>query len=368
MFCFNALNVKYGFIKNVIVLFSMKNRIVMFIVLIFVISIFVFFYFFNSIEVQTGVQTGNQVTNLVIKSPAIKITKYKGIWMPFLRETRNALHDIERLKLDGINIVAIGVKVCRDKGFYVCEDENEIKNSINEFHKNGIKTFLILNPAHPESGIKPHSKETSTKQLLDELTPLVLKWALIAEDYDIEMFCPVNEPQLLSYKTKNVSIWAQEILPGIKEKFHGKIAFEVQGAKENIYNLTGYDYVADGGLTCTSDIVEHPEWIEQLINEELLNLKKAYPGYKYLLFNAGAFTGPDYYWWEPIAAENMKNNPQGWPTDFFTVSFKSQADFYDLFFNKTWNEVNGYFIPVYKGWEYRNKPAEKIIRKWFHRE
>jgi hypothetical protein len=309
--------------------------------------------------------------SVIVEPPDTKITKYKGIWMPFLREVQIALNDIDNLKLDGINIVAIGIKVCKDEendDFYVCEDENEIKNAINEFHKNGIKTFLILNPANPDSKINPNSPEGKGKILLDKLTLLVLNWSIISEKYGVEMFCPVNEPQMLAYKNDNdVSDWAQEILPKIREGYKGKIVFEVQGAKEHLYNLTGYDYIADGGLTCTNDIVDHPKWIEEMIDEEFSALKLNYPGLKYLFFNAGAFTGPDYYWWEPIAVENMKDNPQGWPEDFFTVSFESQADFYDMFFNRTWNEVDGYFLPVYKGWEYKNKPAEEIIKKWFNK-
>jgi hypothetical protein len=344
-----------------------KNRLV--ILLIFVVVTATLGFHFLKQIFPTNQPREVTENSIIIRPPDIKITKYKGIWMPFLRETKIALSDIDNLKLDGINIVAIGIKVCKNEEFYVCEDENEIKNSISEFHKNGIKTFLILNTAHPDSGINPYSSEASGKPLLDKLTPLVLKWADISEEYGVEIFCPVNEPQLLSYKNKkDISEWAQEILPEIRRRYSGKIVFQIQGAKENVYNLAGYDYVADGGLTCTKDIVDNPEWIGHLIDEELSALKAAYPTHKYLFFGAGAFTGPDYYWWEPISPENMKDNPQGWPEDFFTVSFESQADFYDMFFNKTWDEVDGYFLPVYKGWEYRNKPAEEVIRRWFNKD
>jgi len=56
------------------------------------------------------------------------------------------------------------------------------------------------------------------------------------------------------------------------------------------------------------------------------------------------------------------------PTDFFVVSNESQAKFYNILFNITWNRTEGYFIPVYKGWEYRGKPAEQVIRHWFNAE
>jgi len=305
----------------------------------------------------------------IAKSPDIKIEKYKGIWLPFLREVKIAIEDIENLKTDGINIAAIGIKICQDdnSNFYVCEDEEEIKNAINEFHKNGIRTLIILNPGSPDSQIDPNAPEGKGKALLDKLTPLVLKWAAISEKYDAEMFCPANEPQMFTYKDDEaVSQWAQEILPLIREAYSGKVVFEVQGAKEHKYNLAGYDYIADGGLTCTKDIINHPDWIKEIIKEEISALKSKYPGFKYLLFNAGAFTGPDHYWWEPIAPENMQDNPQGWPKDFFTVPLQSQAKFYDMLFNATWNSTEGYFIPVYKGWEYRGKPAEKTIRHWFN--
>ena len=348
----------------------MKNKLIVLLLLVVILAAVIFYFLTQYIPLKRLGE--NDKDSAIIKPPDIKIKKYKGIWMPFLREVRIALGDLDNLKLDGINIVAIGIKICKDEennNFYVGEDENEIKNSINEFHKNGFKTFLILNPANPDSKINPNSPEGKGKILLDKLTPLVLNWSVIAEKYGVEMFCPVNEPQILAYKNDNVvSDWAQEILPRIRERYKGKIVFEVQGAKDHLYNLTGYDYLADGGLTCTKDIADHPEWIKEMINEEFLALKSNYPGFKYLFFNAGAFTGPDYYWWEPIAPENMKNNSNGWPDDFFTVSPKSQAEFYDMFFNITWKGVDGYFLPVYKGWEYRGKPAEEVIRDWFNRD
>ena len=308
----------------------------------------------------------------VIQAPSTTIMKYKGVWLPFLREVKISLDDVENLKFDGVNIVAIGVKICLLNGNITeCEDVDEIKNSINKFHKNGIKTFLILNPAHPEFGINPFSSEASGKPLLNKVSLLVLKWAKISEKYGVEMFSPLNEPQLLAYQNeKAVSNWAQEILPKIRKVYHGKIGFRVHSNPEGfaVYNLTGYDYIIFSGLVCTKDIDEHPEWIEQLINRTLDNLTECYPNQKYILFDIGAFTGPDYYWWEPVAPANVPNVTPDLPADFFVVSNESQARFYDLLFNITWNRTEGYFIPVYKGWEYRSKSAEQVVRHWFNVE
>jgi len=303
----------------------------------------------------------------IIKPPNITLKKYKGIWMPFPREVRVSLNEIDKLKSDGINIVAIGVKICYNNGNITeCESEDEIKSSINEFHRNGIRTFLVLNPAHPDFGVGP--SEPCGKTLLDELTPLVLKWAEISDSYGVEIFSPVNEPQILSCQNKEkISDWAQKILPELRKIYQGKLAFVVQGDADGYpsYNLSRYDYVAGGGLTCTKDIEDHPEWVERLISENFNSLKALYPNQKYIIFGAGAFTGPEYYWWEPIAPENMAESNPELPTDFFTVSNEAQAEFYDMLFNLTWNETEGYFIPVYKGWEYRDRPAEQVIRDWF---
>jgi len=308
---------------------------------------------------------------LIVPPPNTTITKYKGLWLPFLEEVRTSLDDIDEIKLDGVNIVAIGVKICVNGNITECESEDEIKNAINEFHKHGIKTFLLLNPAHPDFGVDPSSPEETGKPLLDKLTPLVLKWAEISEEYGVEIFAPVNEPQLLSYQDADaVSSWAQEILPKLKDTHHGRIAFRVHKDPDGFaaYNLTGYDLLIFSGMACTKDIEEHPEWIARYINETISEMKEAYPGYRYVLFDMGAFTGPDYYWWEPISPKNMPYFMPELPVDFFTVSNESQAEFYDLFFNLTWNDAEGFFLPVYRGWEYRGKPAEHVIREWFHTE
>ncbi|RLI10790.1 hypothetical protein DRO42_00070 [Candidatus Bathyarchaeota archaeon] len=308
---------------------------------------------------------------IIIKPPNTTITKYKGLWLPFLEEVRASLGDLDNIKLDGVNIVAIGVKICVDGNVTECESEDEIKDAISEFHKHGLKTFLLLNPAHPDFGVDPYSTEATGKPLLDKLTPLVLKWAEISEEYGVEVFAPVNEPQLLSYQDADaVSDWAQELLPKLRKVYHGKVAFRVHKDPEGfaVYNLTGYDLLVFSGMACTKDIEEHPEWIARLINETLSGLRASYPGCSYVLFDMGAFTGPDHYWWEPIAPANMPDFMPELPPDFFTVSNESQAEFYDLFFNLTWNDVEGFFLPVYRGWGYRGKPAEQVIREWFHAE
>jgi len=306
---------------------------------------------------------------VIIKPPDVALDKYCGLWLPFWREVEVALGDIDHLKADGVNIVAIGIMIYMEEDSFKDKYETEIRKAISKFHQNGIHTLLIPNPAYPDSGIDPNSSQVSLSTLLEQVTPLVLRWASLAEQYGVEIFCPLNEPQLLfNSDEKEVSDWAQDILPDLREIYHGKLAFLAQGSGEGLpaYDLTGYDYVLCGGFTCSQDIMEHPDWIDNLIEEGLDDLETAYPDHHYIFLGTMAFTGPDYYWWEPIAPVNMPGHMPDLPVDFFVLSHEGQAEFYDRFFNKTWNRVDGHFIAVVKGSEYRGKPAEQVVREWFN--
>jgi hypothetical protein len=115
----------------------------------------------------------------------------------------------------------------------------------------------------------------------------------------------------------------------------------------NAFDLEGYDYIALGGIPATRDIEDNPGHMENLIRGKLDSLERLYPDQKHVLLDVGAFTGPDYYWWEPIAPENMEKNNPDLPKDFFTVSDEGQARFYEMLFNLSWDRISGYFIPVY---------------------
>jgi len=57
------------------------------------------------LNVEKGIETPsrtdeNSREENVVKAPNITITKYKGVWMPFLREVKISLGDIENLKLN----------------------------------------------------------------------------------------------------------------------------------------------------------------------------------------------------------------------------------------------------------------------------
>ncbi|MBN2142100.1 hypothetical protein JW711_02100 [Candidatus Woesearchaeota archaeon] len=315
----------------------------------------------------------------IVKGPTGPLAKYKGLWLPFLREVKIAAENIESLKEDGINVVAIGVKVVatdEEHEWAVSEireqeNESEILESINTFHKNGIKTIIILNPAHGEYGVSPHPSEGTGKGLLEMHDSIVMKWAKISEAYGVDTFCPMNEPSLLA-GTEDLSAWAQEILPKIRSVYQGKTAFRVQNLGEDypLYDLAGYDYVLPMATLCTSD-VEHPDenhykHMKSKNLESLGKIKAAYPGHEIIFFEVGGYTGPDFYWWEPIVPENQAKSQHDWPDDFFMVSPEGQARCFETFFEVGWEESEGYLINVAKGFEFQGKPAEAVIKARFN--
>ena len=300
----------------------------------------------------------------IFGKPNITISKYKGIWCPNAYETEIAYKKMDSLKRDGINIVAIGLTIKKNNTeYYVSENETRTKELINSFHKNNIATAIILNPANPDFDTDFYP-EKSIEQVLDMLANLSMKWAEISEKYGVEIFCPANEPNLIAHDEK-ISEWAQKILPELRKTFSGKIAFQVQagGNYAPEYNVSGYDYLIWAGITCNKEIDKNcTECIEHQINENYELYRENYKDIK-IIYLGGAFTGEDYYYWEPIAQENMKNSE--FEPDFFTVSFEGQAKCYDLIFNKTWGSVSGYFLPSYKGWYFWDKPAEDVVKRWF---
>ena len=330
-------------------------------------------------ELNNPIQNITYEESNIIKGPTESVIKYKGLWLPFLEETQIAANDIENLKENGINIVAIGIRLFatdENKNWEFTnlteyENETEILKAINTFHKNKIKTILILNPAHGDFGVSPYPSENTGKPILEMLNPLVLKWAEIAEKYGVEIFCPTNEPALLASE-EDISVWAQEILPKIKNVYSGKTAFRVhnEGDDYPVYNIKGYDYVLPYVTHCSKDVDRGGGYLEHMKENNINNIikiKQKYPNYRYIFFEVAAYTGPDYYWWEPIAPANMKNNAWDLEEDFMVVSEDGQAKCFELFFDLGWNETDGYLITTAKGFEFKNKPAELIIREWYNK-
>ncbi len=339
----------------------------------------------NIIEENSKNEEYKKVKEVIIKPPDIEISKYKIVGFS-IREARILLDDIENLKKDGVNVVAVYIEIgfkgrMQDIGiekmeFTEFDDTEEIKNTINGFHENGIKTMIILN-------FYSWGPTGYGLRKLEKAEVMILKWAEISEKYGVEIFCPINEPQLMlgvkmqdridKYDEREISEWAQKILPGIKEKFKNKVAFQIQPNMESgipKYNIRGYDYALIHGGTSSNEFVKLSDEMKKSDRIHCLNeIISKYPGQK-LIYIIEPFTGPDHYFYEPNSPVNFKVEFPELAEDFFMVSEEGQAICLEWLFKMTWDksEISGNLIKIPRGCEYRDKPAEAVVREWFAKD
>ena len=140
-------------------------------------------------------------------------------------------------------------------------------SQIQNAHKRGLKIFLSIRPQYGGFTSPQKIPENVRSIYLTQLTERVLEWAEICEKWGVELFAPIQECELLTeFKWENgelvgdedISKWIQEILPQIKERYHGEIvcgggawggsspeAWKLVLDNCNI-DFTGYDYIGFG--------------------------------------------------------------------------------------------------------------------------
>ncbi len=79
---------------------------------------------------------------------------------------------------------------------------------------------------------------------LTEYNKIVADVAKLAEKYKVEIFSPMNEPDM-KLGEEMASQWGQQILPVVKQYYHGKILWKAAGGALDKYdtNFKGYDII-----------------------------------------------------------------------------------------------------------------------------
>jgi len=185
------------------------------------------------------------------------------------------------MKRFGVNIVRIQVPFYVDSSGNVYEFTPYYRQllvaTIQTAHRNGLKVYIEMNTAYSgEDTFLPGNIFTIPERVWPTFLPqwnkMVLEHANIAEKYGAELYAPLAEPDgrfgleiLLEHESirgfEKASEWGQEILPKIRERYHGEIAW--RGAitmcgperpdsqtprwetfRDKAYiNFTGYDYI-----------------------------------------------------------------------------------------------------------------------------
>ena len=205
--------------------------------------------------------TGFKVEKGVVPAPSTKVRVYKGIWTPtlFTKNTRKLASDMKKLKALGMNTVFFqgfppqmehcleGIppdsKLAKKVKEIIPIQEELMISNIQTAHKNGLKVALTMGKCSGGMGLEDWVD-------LEAWNAKVIEYAKLAEEHEVELFAPMNEPEVLFGPSASAT-WGQEILPKIKEVYHGKIIWkggapgdiEPDPGNPNLTNFSGYDYL-----------------------------------------------------------------------------------------------------------------------------
>ncbi|MCL4416655.1 MAG: hypothetical protein M1365_08185 [Actinobacteria bacterium] len=297
-----------------------------------------------------------------VDAPKGEVSTYKGFWMPcsFMNDGCQPMNNTELLKEMNVNIIGIAPKiVINSKGeinYFPMEFmEKRLSQIVNKYHSEEIRVFISPELGFSESldlgggEPKPIPREAaSTPGFLDKYDILLADLAKLAEKYHVEIFSPMNEPDM---KLGNgvVSAWAQNILPVIKSNYTGKTLWKV-GRGDNAgneitfkgYDILGIDFTAHGGDENQS-LADFPSTARGIIDGALAWAKR--DGIETVfLTEVGVWGG--------------------------TIKFSDQgkAMIHRIIFQEGQGKVRGFVIldpPPDQGWSIKNTKSMDEIKTWF---
>ncbi len=286
-----------------------------------------------------------------------QLSKFKGIW-PAPGDEDFLIASLSEVKDLGVNIVPVVVPFCV-KGNKIepivygppwrkFQQEAIIKQRIEKIHQAGLAVELDLGTLSPRCETEIQNKDN----FITQFPTYVQKWAKIAEEYQVELFSPLNEPNFVLRGRE--SEFAQKVLPLIKQVYTGDVVLKVADVGSENINYSGYDYVAFD--VYTNSIAEWPQQLEIALSkmEEVVKTYRLKGGF---FGETGAITHRDPH--DPLLAGGV-----------FTP--EEQAQFFEIFFQNAWDKTAGVFIMTWaksptSPYNIRHQPAEKVVRKWFRK-
>jgi len=202
----------------------------------------------------------------VVPAPSNEVRIYKGTWTPTLltQDTKKLASDMQKMKEMGMNIVFFqgsppqmeiclmsipsDSKLAKKIKKVIPIQEDLLISNIQTAHKNGLKVALTMAKCMPG---KKGEKDLEKRIDLEAWNLKIIELAKLAEKHEVELFAPMNEPETLFGPSASAT-WGQEILPRIKEVYHGEIIWKGGGiggiqpypmSKPAPTNYSGYDYL-----------------------------------------------------------------------------------------------------------------------------
>ena len=193
----------------------------------------------------------------------------KGLVEPsgdhFREILRNELHSIKTL---GVNTLAVYVDYSYGDGRFMLETAfggpgfagNAVEESISlikEAKKNGFAVHLALS----FGGGQNRRFDVPLEKFLSDTKTEAVKWAKIADEYQVEYFAPASEIDYQIFREYFDEDWSssqkqdeaveiankfhEDILPEIKETYGGKVVYQ-RGMFNPNHLSKGYDYLGTG--------------------------------------------------------------------------------------------------------------------------
>jgi hypothetical protein len=295
---------------------------------------------------------------------------YRGAWGARLDELRSYLLHASQMRDDGFDSIMIEVEIILDRDTHLPRSlaDDVFIFYIQALKREGFRVILIPNPMHPnlDQGLgyawvepDPDAYYHPSYEMIKEFDDVIIKWAGIAEEYGADAFLPVLEPYKLAGDYEVASRWLQEILPQIREVYHGQvwatdIMYDIgQGLSTPCpYDYSGYDFLISGPPAGRKNISEWEEVIRVFIQKGIEYVGD-YSLKGFGLYEYGGYTGG--IWYEDVQMEI-----------FDQILSQEQAGLIaEALVRQATGKLKASFPRVSVGWEDFDTPSYEVIATWY---
>ena len=153
---------------------------------------------------------------------------YKGIAEPTPTDWDGMVRESDRLLDDGFNAVTLSPPIditarLGGKPRIILEGQAASAEALtDDFHEKGLAVHI--SPTTKAAGLSQEVEPTDGT--LEHLREDVVRWAQKAEERQAELFSPLSEYNLV-LGTEAADRWSREVLPLIRERYHGPVAAKV---------------------------------------------------------------------------------------------------------------------------------------------
>jgi hypothetical protein len=289
----------------------------------------------------------------------------KGNWEPNENFMKQVLDDSDRLKGLGVNTVSISVDYELNKdGSYFMRSERQIMLNLFRAKENNFAVLLTPNFIGPNGhNWKEEGVDITKERFLQISEEVMLKWAKIAEEYNVEFFGPQKEFNFILARNWDDSVkisntWHKEMLPKLKKVYQGKLIVLLGRAELGI-DVSGYDYLGitvGPGNTVNRQTQSLPKYREELHDHyQLTNDIAKAAKVEWLVTEGMAIYGGVHY--PDMVLNDVGESLDDMQDDYYKVMFEEYLKFKPAGFI--------FWAWLMPGADIKDRPAEVEVKKFF---